>query len=109
MDGAGKQGSLRETIRVTESAWFSLYAEGVQDKSLDGEYPQGTTNVIRVYVGDGKIRNRESAEYYIRWIDKLRTMSEAWPWWRSEKEKAHVLAQYAEARAVYVQRASEAK
>lgn len=109
MDASGKQGSFRETIRVTESAWYALFAEGPQDKSLDGEYLQATTNVIRVYVGDGKIRDRASAEYYVRWIDKLREMSEAWPWWRSEKEKAHVLAQYAEARAVYVQRASEAK
>ena len=109
MDAAGKQGKFRETIRVTESAWFSLFAEGVQDRSLDGEYPQAATNVIRVYVGDQKIRDRASAEYYIRWIDKLKQMSEAWPWWRSDREKKHVLAQYAEARAIYVQRAGEAK
>ncbi len=109
MDAAGKLGKFRETLPVKESAWFSLFAEGVQDRSLDGEYPQASTNVIRVYAGAGKIRDRASAEYYIRWIDKLRVMSEAWPWWRSEKEKSHVLAQYAEARAVYARLAAEAK
>ncbi|MCC6588725.1 MAG: CehA/McbA family metallohydrolase [Bryobacterales bacterium] len=109
MDASGKRGTLREAIPVTDSAWFSLFAEGPPDKSLDGEYPQAATNVIRVYVGDKKIRNRESAEYFVRWIDKLTRMSAEWPWWRSDREKAHVLGQYAEARAVYVKRGSEAK
>ena len=57
----------------------------VKDRALDGEYPQAATNVIRVYVGDQKIRNRESAEYFLSWIDKLRGMAEAWPWWRSPR------------------------
>ncbi|MBM3738304.1 MAG: hypothetical protein FJW39_21185 [Acidobacteria bacterium] len=109
LDAERKRAKFRETVRVTESAWFSLYAEGAQDRSLDGEYPQAATNAIRVYAGAGKIRDRASAEYFVRWIDKLREMSEAWPWWRSEREKSHVLSQYAEARAVYVQRAAEAK
>ena len=34
--------------------------------------PQAGTNAIRVYVGDQKIRSRESAQYFIRWIDRLR-------------------------------------
>ncbi len=109
LDTASKRGNFREQIKVTESTWFSLFAEGPQDRSLDGEYPQAATNVIRVYVGDQKIRNRESAEYFIRWIDKLRAMAEAWPWWRSEIEKTHVLSQFAEARGVYEKFAQEAR
>jgi TolB protein len=109
LDAASKRGAFREQINVTESTWFSLFAEGPQDRSLDGEYPQAATNVIRVYVGDQKIRNRESAEYFIRWIDKLRAMAEAWPWWRSEIEKTHVLSQFAEARGVYAKFAHEAR
>jgi hypothetical protein len=35
-------------------------------------------------------------------------MAEAWPYWRSEKEKAHVFAQFEEARAIYRKRAQEA-
>jgi len=59
-------------------------------------------------VGGGRIRNRASAEYFIQWIDKLRGMTSEWPWWRSEAEKRHVLAQYEEARGAYQRLAAEA-
>ena len=47
------------------------------------------------------VRNRASAEYSIRWIDKLRAMAEEWPGWRSDKEREHVFAQFDEARQIY--------
>jgi TolB protein len=109
LEPGAKRASFREQVKVSESAWFSLFAEGPRDRSLDGEYPQAATNVIRVYVGDQKLRNRESAEYFIRWIDKLQQMSKAWPWWRSDIEKSRVLSQYAQAREVYQKLAKEAK
>ncbi|MBK9168996.1 MAG: CehA/McbA family metallohydrolase [Bryobacterales bacterium] len=109
LDADARKSTFREEIRVTGSAWFSLYAEGPQDRSLDGEFVQAATNAIRVYVGDRKIRDRASAEYFVRWVDKLHTMAEAWPWWRSEQEKTHVLSQIAQARAVYANLAREAQ
>ncbi|MGH9674788.1 MAG: CehA/McbA family metallohydrolase, partial [Bryobacteraceae bacterium] len=102
-------GRFRETVEAKESAWFSLYAEGPPYPWLDAEYPQAATTPVRVYAGEGRIRSRASAEYFVRWIDKLRGMAEAWPWWRSEKEKAHVFAQFDEARRVYQRLASEAR
>lgn len=109
LDPAGKKVAFRETITIKESAWFSLYAEGPRDPALDGEFPQAATNAIRVYVGQQKIRNRESAEYFVRWIAKLSNMAAEWPWWRSEREKNHVLSQFGEASAVYERLAREAK
>jgi hypothetical protein len=53
------------------------------------------------------IRNRASAEYFVRWIDKLQVMAEAWPGWRSQAEKDHVFAQFSEARKVYQRLARE--
>lgn len=100
---------LKEQVQVTESGWYSLYAEGPEYKWLDAEYPQAVSNAIRIYVGDAPIRNRASAEYFDRWIVKLRAMAEEWPWWRSEKEKAHVYAQFDEARRVHQRNAAEAK
>ena len=50
-----------------------------------------------------------SAEYFIRWIDKLHKMADAWPWWRSEVEKRHVFAQFDEARSIYQKLAREAE
>jgi hypothetical protein len=100
--GADKRSAvLNESVPVKSSGWFALYAEGEPTPYLDVPYPQASTNAIRVYVGDQKIRNRESAEYFIRWIDKLQSMADEWPMWRSDKEKAHVFAQFREARAIY--------
>ncbi|MCW5979912.1 MAG: CehA/McbA family metallohydrolase [Bryobacteraceae bacterium] len=100
---------FREEVKVDDSSWFSLYAEGEPYPLLDAEYPQAGTNAIRVYVGDRKIRNRASAEYFIRWIDKLQAMAGEWLWWRSEKEKEKVFAQLDEARRVYRRLADEAR
>jgi Tol biopolymer transport system component len=100
---------FRDQIPVTESGWYSLYAEGPKNKFIDAGFAQATTNMIRAYVGDGKIRNRASAEYFIRWIDKLHAMADAWPWWRSDLEKQHVFAQFEEARKIYKRLAAEAR
>jgi hypothetical protein len=59
-------------------------------------------------VGNGKIRNRESAEYFIRWIDKLQDKAGKWPGWRSQSEKDHVFRQFDEARRIYECLAKEA-
>ncbi len=98
----------KDTVRVNDSAWYSLYVEGPNFRLLDAEYPQAATNAIRVYTGDLKIRSKESARYFQRWIDKLEAMANDWPWWRSEAERKHVLGQFAEARRFYQQREQEA-
>ena len=106
---ADKRGArIQETVRIDESAWFSLTAEGpIGSHPIDALYPQAATSAVRVYVGAQKIRNRESAVYFIRWIDKLQSMAEAWPGWRSPKEQDHVLGQFREARDIYQRLASE--
>jgi hypothetical protein len=102
--------SFRETVRIDRSGWFSLVAEGAPEKSaVEPSYAQAVSNAIRVYIGDGKIRNRASAEYFIAWIDKLRKLAEPWPGWRSQTEKDKVFAQFENAKAVYAQRAREAR
>lgn len=93
--------TLTEKIPVTGSGWFTIYTEGAPTPFLDTTYPQASTNAIRVYVGDQKIRNKESAEYFIKWIDKLHDMADVWAMWRSQKEKDHVYVQFKEARAIY--------
>jgi TolB protein len=99
----------RDQLKVTESGWFSVVVEGERVAgSPDPSYPQAVSNPIRVYVGDGKIRNKESAQYFITWIDKLRKMAEAHPGWRSQAEKDKVFAQFDRAKAVYAERAAEA-
>jgi Tol biopolymer transport system component len=98
-----KSGVLRKNVKVDRSGWFHLRAEGRPEERypLDCEYAQAFTNPVWVTVGGRPPRDRASAEYALRWIDKLQQMAEAWPHWRSEKEKAHVFRQFDEARAVY--------
>ncbi len=101
---------LKKSYTVSESGWFHLRAEGDPEQRfpLDAVYAQGLTNPIWVDVGDQPVRDRASAQYSVRWIDKLREMAEAWPGWRSDRERAHVFAQFDEARAIYQRLLSEA-
>ena len=62
---------------------------------------QAFTNPVWIQVGGQPIRNRAAADYALQWIDKLQEMADAWPGWRAEKERAHVFAQFDEARDVY--------
>ncbi len=90
---------------VANSPFMSFfYADGGNYRLLDGEYPQAATNAVRVYVAGKPIRNAASAQYFVRWIDRLTEMAEAWPWWRTSAEKAHVMRQFGQARAVYANR-----
>ena len=100
---------LEIDVDVEQSGWYSLYAEGPYSDVLDVRFPQAATNAVRVYVGDEKIRDRSSAEYFVRWIEKLGAMADQWPWWRSQKERDHVFSQFNEARRVYENLALEAK
>ena len=94
-------GQFREILETAHSGWYTLYAEGPADGRLDTQFPQATTNAIRVYVGDERIHNAESARYFVRWIDRLKEMVSASPEWRSDAEKKHVFDQLDQARTVY--------
>jgi dipeptidyl aminopeptidase/acylaminoacyl peptidase len=109
IDSDGKSAHFREQLPLRESDWISLEAEGPPDARLDAAFALAITNAVRVYVGDEKIRDRASAEYYVRWIDKLRPQVEQWPWWASEAERKHVLAQFDEAQQVYRRLMKEAE
>jgi Tol biopolymer transport system component len=106
LKGARHFGLGFNTAGVTTSGWYSVRAIGApRTFPVENTRPQAQTNPVYVIVDDQPIRDRESAEYFVRWIDRLTEMASAHPGWRSEKEKAHVLGQFAEARAIYQERA----
>ena len=88
---------------IDRSGWCHLRTEGERDQRfpLDVGYVQAFTNPIWFQVGEQPIRNPQSVDYAIRWIDKLQALADAWPGWRSDTEKAHVFAQFEEARQAY--------
>ena len=102
---------VRATVDVTESGWVHLRANGTNADRypLDALYAQAFTNPVWISVGGQPPRDLASAEYGMRWIDRLREMAEAWPGWRSQSERDHVFAQFDEARAIYERFAEEAR
>jgi len=108
-NGAQTYAEIHEIVHLTDSDWFSLYAEGPPDPRFDIAYLLAASNAVRVYVGDGKIRDRESAQYFVRWIDLLEKMSDRWLWWRTPEEKRTVFAEYDQARQIYLRLADEAR
>ncbi len=98
------------TVRMERSGWIHVRVQGdpADRFPLDTSYPLALTNPVWISVGGAPVRSRSAADYALRWIDKLQDMAEGWPGWRSEAEKAHVYAQFDEARAVYRARGAEA-
>ena len=103
LGGDGRTARLRVRHRITRSGWCHLRAEGATGDRypMDVAYVQAFTNPVWIQVGGQPIRNRAAADYALQWIDKLQEMADAWPGWRAEKERAHVFAQFDEARDVY--------
>lgn len=102
-DGEGTRFAFTRELKITESSWITLQASasgGIHP--VDGAFPQATTNPIWILVGDRPVRSEASADYFMRWIDKLTQMASTHPGWRSQKEKEHVLGQFQEARAIYM-------
>jgi hypothetical protein len=108
VDARGRAAPFREQVRITDSDWFSLAVEGPHYPPFDIQSALAATNVIRVYVGDRTIRDRASAEYFIRWIDKTRERVAQWPWWGSAAEKDSIFAHLEEGRRIYEHLAASA-
>ena len=103
VQGNGRSLEISYELEVERSGWCHLRTEGNAEERfpMDVNYVQAFTNPIWFQVGNQPIRNSESTNYALQWIDKLQELAEAWPGWRSEAEKKHVYNQFEEARQVY--------
>ena len=101
--GDGRSLDISYELQVERSGWCHLRTEGSPEDRfpMDVNYVQAFTNPVWFQVGNQPIRNPESTNYALQWIDKLQELAEAWPGWRSEAEKNHVYSQFEEARQVY--------
>lgn len=108
---AGQQTvNVSHTVQVSKSGWYSLRATGAPASfPVENTRPLAVTNPIYVIAGGQAIRDKASADYFVRWIDVLTGMAEKHPGWRSDREKAHVLGQFKEARDIFVARGAEAR
>jgi hypothetical protein len=105
-----RSAQLTKRLKVSRSGWYHLRAEGKPGERypLDTSYAQGFTNPVWVTVAGEPVRSAAAATYCLQWIDKLQQLSDAWPGWRSQREKDHVYAQFDQARAVYRKLLAEA-
>ena len=103
-----QRGTFAKALTVTKSGWYSMRASGANGTfPVENTRPLAVTNPIYVVVGGQPIRDRASAEYFVKWVDTVTKMAAEHPGWRSDKEKAHVLGQFAEARAIFAERARQ--
>jgi hypothetical protein len=110
VSAGGRHGELHKRIPVTRSGWLTLRAIGnTPHHPVEDAYVVAETSPVYVYCGDEPIRSREDAEYFLRWVDDVGRQVEADSNWNSERERSHVLDQFAAARRVFEQRAKEAK
>ena len=106
----GTQFEFTKELPIEESSWITLQAYGSKPTHpIDDAFPQATTNPVWVTVGDRPVRSVMSADYFIRWIDKLIRMAQGHPGWRSQREKDHVLGQFQAAQMVYRRLKEEAQ
>ena len=102
--------SFQETAEANEPAWFSLVVEADELPPAPASvFAQAVTGAVRVYVGDGKIRNRDSAEYFLKWIEKLRAQTAGLSLWRTAAERERAYRDLDAAAEVYRARAAEAR
>lgn len=101
----GNRTSVSTTLKipVQESGWYLLRARGDRPAyPILDVYPYATTSPIYVTVGGTRIRSSADAEYFIAWIDRLRTGVEANRDWNTQEEKSEVLTTLQRAREEFV-------
>jgi hypothetical protein len=103
-----RSADFERSLEVRHSGWVTLQTYALSAAHpIEDSRPMATTNPVYFDVAGAPIRSRASAEYFLRWLEKLEPMVVAHPGWRSDKEKEHVLGQIREARAVYERRRNE--
>ncbi len=109
-----RNGKVIETLPVAggtrripfdSSGWLTLRAYAAKAAHpIDDSYLVAETGPVYVSVGGKPVRSAEDAKYFIEWIDDITRQAREHPGWRSDKERNHVLGQFAEARKVFEQR-----
>ena len=95
LDASGK-------LPLELSGWCVLraFTDRAEYPILDN-FVYATTSPIYVTVGEEKPRSPDDARFFEAWIDHLAQVTGAYPDWNSAQEKAAVLGELAQARAVY--------
>ena len=104
--GDGTSADATVSLPAFGSGWYLARAHCDRSRHpvLDF-YPFGTTSPVYVGVGGVPVRSKSDALYFTAWIDRVRAAAFAHGGWNTAAEKQGVLAQLAQARAVFDERA----
>ncbi len=106
LDGDRRRAQADLALLMEGSGWLVLraWAERPHLPVLD-LYPFASTSPVYVEIGGAPVRSREDAEYFVRWVDRVRAAATAHTGWNTPAERAATLVELDRARAEYVSRA----
>jgi TolB protein len=95
---------VSDTLSVSRSGWCVLraYTAKAEYPILDN-FVYATTSPIYLTMSGAPLHSAADAHYFEAWIDHLAQTTAAYPDWNSAAEKAAVLKELSDARAVYRQ------
>ncbi|HNP35062.1 MAG TPA: CehA/McbA family metallohydrolase [Woeseiaceae bacterium] len=98
----GRTADIEGSIAVTQSGWLLLRAwnDSSTSEVLD-IYPYATTSPVYLTVDNTKPRSPADADYFLKWIDRIREVAAAHPDYNSAAERAAVLKNLDDAEAFY--------
>ena len=102
LTGDRRNGTFSGSIPVNESGWFVLRAwnEKATYPILD-IYPYATTNPVFVTIAGKPVRSKETAAYFIAWVDRLIEATQQNTDYNTEAEKKEVMNSLHEARKIF--------
>jgi hypothetical protein len=102
LSGDRAKADFADTIRLNESGWLLLRAwNDHATPDVFDLYPYATTNPVFVTVGGRPVRSSADAEFFLKWIDKVRASSAANHDYNNEAERAAILRHIDDARRVF--------
>ncbi len=105
MNKARNAAQFTGQLKLSASAWVVLRAWN-EDSSPDifDHFPFATTNPVFVEVGGQALRSAEDADYFLRWIARMREQTVANTAYNTAAEREDVLSSIDAASAVFEQR-----
>jgi hypothetical protein len=102
LSGSRDRADVQGTLPVSKSGWCVLRAwKQTPEHPVLDIYPYATTSPIYITVAGAPARSPADAKYFAAWIDRLVQSVNAFTDWNSPGEKAAVLKQLSDGRAIY--------
>lgn len=104
----GTRAEFEGTVQVDRGAWLLLRAWSKHsDPAIYDIYPYASTNPVFVDLAGAPFGGQCNADYFIKWIDRVRESAAAHDGYNTPAEREHVLGEIDRARAVFEKLGSE--